>query len=214
MRRRDLLAAVGAAAGAGLAGCAGYWNEAEASTSPWVTDTGPGPVVRQSIRFHEPRRRRAVHRARVAWDAAATAVHVTGLMQYGSSSCDRPGIAETRYDADADRLFVRLAPTEREGVERCRADLATDTYRATFSFERSLPASVRVESAKTYQGRRLSEPTTVERTVSRAEQRELCTTDHPDGSAAAERAHWTCPERYVRAAESYPEETPTAMPEE
>lgn len=214
MRRRELLAGLGVAVTAGLAGCRGYWEDDEASTSPWVTDSGPGPVERQSIRFYEPRRNRRVRRVRVAWDEAATAVRITGVMQYGSSTCDRPGIAETRYDADADRLFVRLAPTERDGVDTCSMDLASDTYRATVAFANSLPATVRVESAKTLDGRRLSEPTTVERTVDRAEQRELCTTDHPEGSEAAETAHWTCPERYVRAAESRPERTPTATPEE
>lgn len=214
MRRRDLLAGLGAIVGTGLAGCAGYWEEDVASEGPWVTESGPGPVERQSIRFHESRRNRRVRRVRVAWDGAASAVHVTGLMQYGSSTCSRPGIQTVRYDGDADRLFVRLAPTERDGVDTCSMDLASDVYRATIAFAGSLPATVHVESAKTYQGRRLGgDPSTVERTVRRAEQRELCTTDHPEGSDAAERAHWTCPEQYVRAAESHPERTPTATPE-
>jgi hypothetical protein len=214
MRRRELLAGLGATATAGLAGCRGYWEDDEASTSPWVETDVSGPIARHSIRLHEPRRNRRVRRVRVAWDEAANAVHVTGVMRYGSANCDRPGIVETRYEADSDRLFVGLAPKERDGVDRCSMNQASETYRATIAFEDSLPATVCVESAKTLEGRRLSEPTTVERTVDRAEQRELCTSDHPEGSEAAETAHWTCPEGYVRAADSHPERTPTATPEE
>jgi len=210
MRRRELLAGLGAIAGTGIAGCAGYWNDDDASQGPWVTTDVAGPIERQSIRFYQPRRARAVRRLRVAWDEAASAVHITGRMSYGSSTCDRPGIAETRYDADADRLFVELTPTRREGVRRCSADIAVDTYRATVVFEETLPASVHVVSGS----HEHADATPAERTVDRAEQRDLCTSDHPEGSDAAEKAHWTCPEKFVRAEQSRPERTPTATPEE
>lgn len=213
MRRRDLLAALGTAAAAGLAGCRGYWSDeaTAAAEGPWVDTDVPGPIERRSIRFYEPRRNRRVRRLRIAWDPAATAVHLTGVMQYGSSTCDRPGFDRTRYDDDADRLFVRLGPTEREGVDTCSLDLAADTFRATVAFADELPSTVRAVSAKTYDGPGRN-VTTAERTVDRAEQRALCTTDHPEGSAAAERAHWTCPERYVRVGVGEP--TPTAAPDD
>jgi hypothetical protein len=43
---------------------------------------------------------------------------------------------------------------------------------------------------------------TERRTVDRAAQERLCTASHDPGSEAAARAHWTCPEQYLRAAES------------
>lgn len=212
MRRRDLLGGLGTAATAGLAGCRGYWNgTAETSEGPWVDEDVSGPIERRSIRFVEPRRVRAVERPRVAWDEAGTAVNVTGLMQHG---CDRPGFDRTRYDGDADRLFVRLSPVERAGQRGCGFDERADYYRATVRFEGSLPATVRLESRETVDGRRSSEPTTVERTVNRAEQRDRCTTDHPEGSDAAERAHWTCPEKYVRVGGGEAAATPTPAPDD
>jgi hypothetical protein len=196
MRRRDLLGALGTAATVGLAGCRGYWNDtSDPSEGPWVDEDVSGPIERRSIRYIKPRRVRAVERPRVAWDEVTTAVHVTGLMQPG---CDRPGYDRTRYDGDADRLLVRLSPVEQDGERGCGFAVASDYYRATVRFESSLPATVRIESSETVDGRRSSEPTTAERTVNRADQRERCTTDHPAGADAAERAHWTCPERYVR----------------
>lgn len=125
MRRRDLLAAVGAAATAGLAGCQGYWNDDSSSAEgPWVDEDVSGPIDRRSIRYVQPRRVRAVERPRVAWDGTATAVHVTGLMRAG---CERPGFDRTRYDDGADRLFVRLSPVEHEETRDCGFSVAPTT---------------------------------------------------------------------------------------
>lgn len=187
MRRRDLLRAVGAAGAASVAGCS-------------VLDRSGLVETRFDPEF-EPRRRRRTRPTIVAWDDAADEVRVQGFMYYGSSSCNRIGVTEARYDADADTLYAAFAAVEKGWFPNlgCTADMAASHYRARFRFADALPETVVVRE----DGRSGDAD---ERTVVRDEQERLCTTDHPEGSAAAERAHWTCPEQYVRASVSEGEE--------
>lgn len=180
MRRRDLLRAAGAAGVASLAGCSLLDRSG-------LVDTRLDPDF-------EPRRRRQPRPTIVAWDDEAREVRVQGFMYYGSSSCNRIGVTEARYDADADTLSATVASVEKGWFPNlgCTADMSGSHYRARFRFADSLPETVVVREDG-------EAGDASERTVVRSEQERLCTTDHPEGSDAAERAHWTCPEEYVRA---------------
>jgi hypothetical protein len=182
MRRRELVQAAGAAGVAvttGLSGCL--------SGGSGLVDTRIDPDF-------EPRRQRRTRPIVVAWDDDAREVVVQGFMYYGSSSCNRIGVTEARYDADADTLHATFDSVEKGGLPNlgCTADMAASHYRARFRFADALPETVVVRESG-------SGEESDERTVVRSEQEQLCTTDHPEGSDAAERAHWTCPERYLRA---------------
>lgn len=151
-----------------------------------------------SLEHRNPRRIRARRPILVAFDEERGVVTVTGFMLYGSSSCNRIELKGATYDRDADALTARIAPGEKGSLLRpllglgCTADMAGAHYRAEFRFAGDLPARVTVvEGGAASDSQR--------RTVVREEQHRLCTTDHPDGSAAAESAHWTCPEEYVAA---------------
>lgn len=186
MRRRELLRAAGAAGVAGtaaLSGCIGGGSG--------LVDTRINPEF-------EPRRNRRTRPTIVAWDDAAREVVVQGFMFYGSSSCNRIGVTEARYDADADTLHATFESVEKGALPNlgCTADMAASHYRARFRFADELPETVVVR-----EGDAASEAAD-ERTVVRSEQEQLCTTDHPEGSDAAVKAHWTCPEKYLRAAVS------------
>ena len=182
MRRRDLLGTVGAAGVTALAGCT--------FGQSGLVDTRLDPEF-------EPRRRRRTRPIVVAWDDDAREVVVQGFMYYGSSSCNRIGVTESRYDAGTDTLHATFDSVEKGGFPNlgCTADMAASHYRARFRFADALPETVVVREQGAGEG-------TAERTVVRSEQERLCTTDHPEGSDAAERAHWTCPEKYLRAAVS------------
>lgn len=180
MRRRDFLQAAGAAGAAAIAGCT--------AGRTGLVDTRFEPEF-------EPRRRRRTRPVVVAWDDAAGEVRVQGFMYYGSSSCDRIGLTESRYDADADTLYATVSPVEDRGwfpFGGCTADMAASHYRARFAFADSLPQTVVVREHGRVAG-------VAERTVVRSEQERLCTGDRPGGSEQAALAHWTCPEAYVRA---------------
>jgi hypothetical protein len=155
-------------------------------------------MERVTMAPHEPRYRRE-RRVRVAWDEATGAVHVTGHMVYGSSSCNRPGVANVSYDPDRDRLDVRLAPADPGNVGGCTMDVADARYRATITFEGALPGTVHVVEEHH------PDAVDAERTVERAAQRERCgagtpspTTGTPTGKPPGT-VHPTCPETYVDA---------------
>jgi hypothetical protein len=191
MRRRRLLARLG-----GLA--AG----ASAATAGCLDRSG---VTGATVEHVEPRRVRGSRSTVVAFDEADGEVRVTGFMFYGSSSCNRVGITESAYDQDAGHLRVVLDSVDDGGLSLpslgCTADMAATWYRATVSVADTLPETVTVVEANGG-----DESTT--RTVDRSEQRALCRSDHPDGSNASRRAHWTCPERYVAAEDSTGVRTP------
>lgn len=182
MRRRELLRAAGVTGVAGataLAGCVG----------------GSGLVDTRLDPEFEPRRQRRTRPIIVAWDEGASEVLVQGFMYYGSSSCNRIGVTEARYDAEVDTLHATFESVEKGGIIPnlgCTADMAASHYRARFRFADSLPERVVVRENG-------SAEASDERTVVRSEQAALCTTGHPEGSDDAENAHWTCPEKYVRA---------------
>jgi hypothetical protein len=135
-------------------------------------------------------RRRERRPTIVAFDERADVVEIHGYMYYGSSSRNEVGLESTTYDADTDALSVRLTSQDESPLPTaCTADMAATWYRVTVRFADSLPETVAVTEG----GGRNTET----RTVDRAEQRELCTSDHPPDSEAAARAHWTCPEKYV-----------------
>lgn len=179
MRRRDLLRVTGTAGATALAGCT----------------LGQSGLVDTRIDPHfEPRRQRRERPIVVSWDDDAGAVFVQGFMFYGSSSCNRIGVTEARYDAEADTLYTTLESVEKGSIIPnlgCTADMAASHYRVRFRFADALPETVVV--------REDGSGANDERTVVRSDQERLCTTDHPEGSDAAELAHWTCPERYLRA---------------
>lgn len=182
MNRRSFVSALAGAlagSGAGLAGCLGR---------------GPD-VAGTNVEHVDPRRNRERRPTIVEFDEAAGEVRILGYMTYGSSSCNRVGIASTEYDADADSLRVVMTPKDKKPVSMaCTADMAATWYRATIRFAGELPARVTVVE------RQGKSPET--RTVDRSEQRKLCTTEHLPDSAEAKTAHWTCPERYVAVSES------------
>jgi hypothetical protein len=191
MKRRQMLAAVGVTTAGGLAGC----MEGTLGSS-----SGESPVTEQEITQITPRRDRRKKHVRVRWDEAANAVNVVGVMAYGSPECDRPSIANTEYDQQNDQLSVRLEPVERaDRPEDCSSLLDVSAYRATFRFANSLPESVRVESENTASGGRQPRAgETAERTVERTTQESLCAGERPDDPERAAKAHWTCPESYLR----------------
>jgi hypothetical protein len=146
----------------------------------------------------EPRRDRKSRPVVVAWDDAAGVVAVSGFVWYGSSSCDRPSVADATYDPDRDALRVVVEPGKKRQflpVFGCTGDMAGADYRITARFAGGLPAAVTVVE-------RNAADRTERRTVGRAAQERLCTSSHAPGSEAAARAHWTCPEKYLRAAAS------------
>ncbi|WP_255198092.1 twin-arginine translocation signal domain-containing protein [Halorarius litoreus] len=181
MRRRDLLRAAGAVGATALAGC---------------TFGQSGLVDTRIDLDFEPRRQRRPRPIVVSWDDDAGAVFVQGFMYYGSSSCNRIGVTEVRYDAEADTLYTTLNSVEKGWFPNlgCTADMAASHYQVRFRFADSLPETVVV--------REDGSGANDERTVVRSEQERLCTTDHPEGSEAAAKAHWTCPEKYLRASVS------------
>lgn len=173
MRRRTFLG--GLAGGvAGLAGCLG----------------GGTRITGKNVEHVEPRRSREQRPTIVEFDDANRAVNILGYMAYGSSSCNRVGIASTDYQAESNSLRVVMTSKKQNPLEfACTADMAFTWYRATVRFAGGLPQEVTVvegegDAAET-------------RTVDRTEQEALCTTDHPPDSAEGKRAHWTCPERYL-----------------
>jgi hypothetical protein len=156
---------------------------------------GGGGITETNVEHVDPRRNREKRPTIVEFDEADDAVTVLGYMYYGSSSCDRVGIDSTTYDREADALRIVMTSKSKNPVQLgCTADMAATWYRATFRFGVSLPQRVTVVE------RRGDDTET--RTVDRSEQRALCTSEHPPDSAAAKKAHWTCPERYVAVAES------------
>jgi hypothetical protein len=144
----------------------------------------------------EPRRDRKSRPVVVAWDDDAGLVAVSGFVWYGSSSCDRPSVGDATYDPDRDALRVVVEPArKRLPGFGCTGDMAGADYRVTARFAGGLPATVSVVE-------RNAAADTARRTVDRTAQERLCTSSHPSGSDAEARAHWTCPERYLRAEES------------
>jgi hypothetical protein len=190
MKRREMLAAVGASTAAGLAGCAGVFRN---------DDPTKTPADGQRIEMITPRRARRKKYVRVRWDDASNAVHVVGHMAYGRLFCDRPGIAAAEHDREQDEFFVRLEPAERvDTPESCSLAIGVSAYRATFQFDGALPGTVRVESANTASGGVGAETgTTARRTVHREAQESLCSGARPEDPEAAAKAHWTCPEAYL-----------------
>lgn len=206
--RRDLLAALGTTVAGGLAGCGGRGplpgdgDGGSATDTPagdrWVDRSLPAPMARVTMAPHEPRSRRE-RRVRVAWDDTAGAVHVTGHMVYGSSSCNRPGVANVSYDPERDRLDLRLAPADPGNVGGCTMDVADARYRVTVTFEGDLPGTVHVVEEHH------PDAVDAERTVERAAQRERCATDTPGGTPTTGTPTGTppgtipptCPETYV-----------------
>jgi len=178
MNRRSFVGAV-AGLGAGLAGCLG----------------GGAGITKTSVEHVEPRRNRERRPTIVEFDGDAGAIHVLGFMRYGSSSCNRVGIDSTAYDREANTLRVVLASKSKNPLPTgCTADMAATWYRATVGFAEELPQQVTVVEQRGDE--------TEKRTVDRSEQRTLCTSEHPPDSAAATKAHWTCPERYVAVSDS------------
>lgn len=182
MRRRRLLAGIGALAAAGSVATAGCLDQSG--------------ITGAHVEHVEPRRIRGTRSTVVAFDDEAGEVRITGFMFYGSSSCNRIGLTGTAYDADASHLRVVVDSVDQGGLKLpsmgCTADMAATWYRATVAFADALPESVTVVEA---QGG--AESTT--HTVDRSDQRARCTSDHPEGSNASRTAHWTCPERYIAA---------------
>lgn len=177
MKRRSLLGTL-AGVSAGLAGCIA---------------SGSG-VTNSSVEHVDPKRHRKRRPTIVAFDEDAGEVHIIGHMQYGSSSCNRIGIGSTRYNPDEGTLKVVMTSKDESGfTSACTADMAATWYRAIITISDSLPETVTVVEDQSNPPER--------RTVNRSEQRELCTTAHPPDSDAAEKAHWTCPERYIAVSE-------------
>lgn len=190
MKRRSVLAGVGgglaATISAATSGCLGVRSG----------------VVGTSVEHVDPRRVRKRRDTIVAFDDGDREVRVLGFVYYGSSSCNRVGFDTVAYDAEAGHLRVALASTDEKPVSLgCTGDVAATWYRATVRFADDLPGRVTVVESGG------GEEATV-RTVDRSEQRERCTTDHPEGSNASGLAHWTCPERYVAAERSTGATTP------
>lgn len=152
-------------------------------------------LTEASLDHREPRRLQAPYPPIVSFDDDTQTVVVTGVMYYGSSSCDRIAIKDKSYDRKAAHLTVRIAPGRKSGLdpsEACTADMAGSHYRAEFQFADDLPTTVTVVENG-------AESDVTRRTVNRADQRRFCTGTHPDGSEAAARAHWTCPEKFIEA---------------
>lgn len=183
MRRRGLLRVAGVAGTAGVAALAGCTLDRSG-----LVETTIDPEF-------EPRRRRQERPILVAWDDGAGEVVVQGFMYYGSSSCNRVGVTEARYDADADTLHATFASVEKDRLfpfGGCTADMAASHYRARFRFADDLPGRVVVREAG-------SGGAAGERTVVRSEQERLCRADIDEDTERGRAAHWTCPEEYVRA---------------
>lgn len=184
MKRRDLLRA---AAGAGTAATATALAGCSALDRSGLVDSRIDPQF-------DPRRQRRSRPIIVSWDDAAGAVYVQGFMYYGSSSCNRIGITGADYDADADELHATFASVEKGSFPSlgCTADMAASHYRARFRFADELPETVVVREDG-------SGEASDERTVVRSEQERLCSADFAADSERGRRAHWTCPETYLRA---------------
>lgn len=179
MKRRTCLGALASTVVTLSAGCF--------STGSDVTGTRVDHV--------EPRRNREQRPTIVAFDEETATVSILGFMAYGSSSCNRVGIDTTTYDADAETLRVVMTSKSKNVLPTgCTADMASTWYRATIQLAAELPEEVTVVERRG--------ETTERRTVDRSEQRKLCTSEHPPDSAAAEKTHWTCPERYLAVSNS------------
>lgn len=177
--RRTLLAGVGAAL---TAGCTGRIPVAG----------NDGPITSKSLATVTPEKLKLKGPLVVEWDAEENRVVVTGHIAYGSSSCNRPELKSTFYDVGNDVLRVVVGVGEQsnspfEFSEVCTADMASAHYRAFVRFRDSLPETVKVVE------RGHESNASRKRTVNRAEQRELCSVDHEQGSERAAKAHWTCP---------------------
>ncbi|MFC6964066.1 hypothetical protein [Halocatena marina] len=153
---------------------------------------GRSGVTGSNVEHIEPRRNREQRPTIVAFDEAASAVHITGHMVYGSSSCDKVGISSTTYDAEANSLRIVMESQSKNPIpflsSVCTANVAGTWYRATVQFADELPQKVTVVEQRGSNEKRV---------VNRHEQQQLCTTNHPPDSPDAKEAHWTCPEQYV-----------------
>lgn len=81
--------------------------------------------------------------ASVAFEDSKKRVVVTGSMT-GSDSCARPTIESAKSDSKSGAFTVTMGTKKKDGSVGCSECLTEIKYRATFTFEGSLPESVKV----------------------------------------------------------------------
>jgi len=151
MKRRHLLAALGAAAVAGCVGDAPAGSGDDATETDGSTDAdgsgsdgdGPGSAVAPSVRetaFDRVDGCVGEDEARV--DAGADAVDVTGCV-VGADGCSRAALGEVGYDGDAGALRIVVRTVEGTGdTEACTQALTPRGYEARVAFDGGLPGRV------------------------------------------------------------------------
>lgn len=192
MNRRSVLRGIGTVAGiTGLTGCVDL-----------LTDSPREGIA--SIEFEpsaDPVRGREEARTIVRFDEEAKTVEVEGYLYFGGG-CERLGLMDVTFERAVSRLSVTVGSVEEEPEfdpftsDSCTTAMGARWYRVTVTFSDRLAETVHVVE------KGLADESGT-RTVNRTAQRELCTSDHPEGSAKAKTAHWTCPNEYIAANESH-----------
>jgi hypothetical protein len=142
MRRRDLLATVGAAVGTALAGCVGNGGPdpgTDDGSEDGDSDGGSVPPRLTDQTLTEIEECPTQGSASVSW--GETAVTVTGCIT-GRNGCSVPVLAGAAYDAETDELAVTVTTEEEDSGGACTQALTDLGYEATVTFEGGLPNSV------------------------------------------------------------------------
>lgn len=165
MRRRDILRRTGAAVGAGLlAGCldrAGNLpggsapddgNESSGNPDNGSSDDGPDDgttterpsVSDRSIEVVDAGCGNEIDgTASVEFDRAGDAVVVTGTIN-GRNACEKPRLEAVDLAAESRELSVTVGTKKGDDAMGCAECITEIEYRATLSFDGSLPESVKV----------------------------------------------------------------------
>ncbi|WP_435127397.1 hypothetical protein [Halobaculum sp. D14] len=169
MDRREFIAAVGAGAAVGVAGCVGGGtggdggDDTDTSGTPTSTpaDTTKPPTDGATPTITGRSFSRTGDAATPQEDAtvrfAESAVTCSGVIR-GKNGCMRAALADATYDPDADRLTVTVE-TVSEGGPVCTQQIVYRAYDATVRFDGGLPGAVTVLHRSTGETRTVAETT-------------------------------------------------------
>lgn len=139
MKRRTLLQSAGALGAAVTAGCVADSQVVGENT------TAPGPVGPQleetDFEVLDVNCGDEKNEARVEFEDDA--VVVTGTID-GSDACKTAELADASYDPDADEFGIVVETVEGEDAGACAQCIVEIDYRATFTFDGSLPPRITV----------------------------------------------------------------------
>ncbi len=141
MKRRDVLAGLGGAAIAGLAGCLG--GPTGSTPTPDPTDSGEHPVMPTETDFAVLERPCGAGENDASVSFGADAVTVEGVIG-GRDTCDTAQLVEASLHLDVLRVVVEVTPEPSTGTVACGQCLTDIRYRLRAQGLSGGPAQVRV----------------------------------------------------------------------